>query len=285
MLRYWWVVPGGLAVFGYLLSFAGLTRAQRAEWVSARIVGLEPPEHGASKDGGIPVTVSFQDPGTGQQFTLPNEGSRHGFPVRAAWIGRELRVYYPKGHPEKFRIELYPEDERTGREFPGLMVALLLLGLVIYAIVAWGYEWAFLGFGFLLLLAGLFSRDRRSARQREQQLADAIAVPARVVAVTTDVYKDGEGSEIVNHAPVVAFTTTDGRDVLVQPLDNFPGPGSSLGREFTLHYARTDPAVYTPDLAADSRDRRNTARYTTWPRALGLAAILTGAILLYTSSS
>ncbi len=237
LFSYWWVVPAGLAVLGYLLSFAGLTRAQRAEWVPARIVDLESPDHGASKDGGIPVTVSFRDPGSGQQFTLPNSDGRHGFPIRAAWVGQEVPVYYPKGHPEKFRIASYPEAESDGRDFPNGMVALLLLGLVIHAIVAWGYEWAFLGFGFLLFLIGLFSRDRRSARQRGQQLADAVAVPAHVVAVTSDTEKDGEGIEFVLHAPVIAFTTTDDRHVLVQPLDNFPDPGRSLGREFTLHYA------------------------------------------------
>ncbi|WP_405062548.1 DUF3592 domain-containing protein [Kribbella sp. NBC_01505] len=281
LLRYWWVLPGGLAVLGYLLSFAGLTRSQRAEWVTARVVDLESPDHGASKDGGIPVTVSFRDPRSGQEFTLPNTDGKHGFPVRAAWIGRELVVYYPKGHPEKFRIALYPEAEGDGRDFPNVMVALLLLGLVIHAIVAWGYEWAFLGFGALLFLAGLLGRDLRSARLRGRQLADAIAVPAHVVAVTTDVYKDGEGSEIINHAPVIAFTTTDGRAVLVQPLDNFPKPGTSLGREFTLHYAPSDPTVYTHNLDFDRKDRLNTARYTTVPRALGLLALLAGATLLY----
>lgn len=280
LLRYWWVVPGGLAVFGYLLSFAGLTRSQRAEWVTARIVDLESPDQGASKADGIPVTISFRDPGSGQEFVLPNEGSRHGFPVRAAWLGRELLVHYPKGHPEKFRIALEPDDDRSGRGFPGFMVALLLIGLVIHAIVVWGYEWAFLGFGALLVLLGLLSRDRKSARIRGRQLADAIAVPAHVVAVTTDVEKDGEGTEFVLHAPVIAFATTDARHVLVQPLDNFPDPGNSLGLKFTLHYAPTDPAVYTPNLDHDRQDRRNTARYTTWPRALGLTAILIGAALL-----
>ncbi|TDD46984.1 DUF3592 domain-containing protein [Kribbella antibiotica] len=277
---YWWVVPGGLAVLGYLLAFARLTPSQRAEWVDARIVDLESPDHRASKENGIPVTVAFRDPRSGQEFTLPNTDGKHGFPVRAAWVGRELVVHYPKGHPEKFKIALDGEAESDGRSFPTFMTALLLLGLVIHAIVAWGHEWAFLGFGALLFLVGLFSRDLRGARLRGRQLADAIAVPAHVVAVTTDVYQDGEGSDIINHAPVIAFTTTDGRAALVQPLDNFPNPGKSLGMKFTLHYAASDPTVYTHNLDFDRKDRRNTTRYTTWPLALGLAAMATGAVLL-----
>jgi len=272
-----------LAVVGYLLSFAGLTRAQRAEWVKGRIVDLESPDHGDSKDGGIPVTVAFRDPGSGREFRLSNTGGKHGFPLRAAWIGREVAVSYPKGRPEKFRIAL-DDSDRDGRGFPLLMLVILLVGLVIHAGIAWGYEWAVLGTGVLAILVGLFGRDAHLARVRGSLLADPVAVPARVVAVTTDVYTDGEGSEIINHAPVVAFTTTDARAVLVQPLDHFPNPGQSLGREFTLHYARTDPTVYTLDLDYDREDRRKSTRYTTWPLAFGLAAILTAAVLLWRST-
>ncbi|MFC0597810.1 DUF3592 domain-containing protein [Streptomyces palmae] len=279
VLELWWAVPAGLALLGYGLSLAGLTPAQRAVWVRARVVAVEQPAHGASKRPGIPVTVAFQDPATGREFVLPNAG-KHGDALQEAWVGREVEVRYPPGRPHRYRVALLPMDERTGRGVPNCAVALLLVGLVIHAAVRWGYPWALLGFGALVTVSAALSPDVRNARTRDALLATAVAVPARVVAVTRDVYTDGEGETIVNHAPVVAFTTLAGIRVTVLCREGIPDPSRSLGRELTLHYAPSDPSVYTPDLAAERRDGERAIGVVIILLIAGIAAIATGAATL-----
>ncbi|MEU9266382.1 DUF3592 domain-containing protein [Streptomyces sp. NPDC048251] len=279
LLELWWVVPAGLAFLGYALSLTGLTRAQRAVWVTARIVAVEPPAHGASKRPGIPVTVTFQDPFTERQFTLSNAG-RHGDSVEEAWVGRELQVRYPRGQPHRFRVTPDTPQDRNGRLGPDCATILLLIGLVIHATVVRGYPYALLGFGALLTVFAAASPDIRIARTRDDLLSSAVAAPARVVAVTKDVYTDGEGDEIVNHAPVVTFTTQDGTHVTVLPRDGIPDPSHSLHRELTLHYAPSDPAVYTPDLRADHRANERAIGWIIIMLITGLASIATGAALL-----
>ncbi|MEV5905526.1 DUF3592 domain-containing protein [Streptomyces sp. NPDC052127] len=279
LLELWWVVPAGLAFLGYALSLTGLTRAQRAVWVTARIVAVEPPAHGASKVPGIPVEVAFQDPFTERQFTLSNAG-RHGTSVEEAWVGRELHVRYPRGQPHRFRVTPDTPQDRNGRVGPDCATILLLIGLVIHATVVRGYPYALLGFGALLTVFAAASPDIRLARTRDDLLSSAVAAPARVVAVTKDVYTDGEGDEIVNHAPVVTFTTQDGTHVTVLSRDGIPDPSSSLHRELTIHYAPSDPAVYTPDLKADHRANERAIGWIIIMLITGLAAIATGAALL-----
>ncbi|WP_319637736.1 DUF3592 domain-containing protein [Streptomyces milbemycinicus] len=195
------VIPAALALLGYARSLAGVTRAQRAVWVKARIVAVEQPAHGGSRKPGIPVTLTFQDPGTGREFTLSNAG-KHGEAIEEAWVGREVEVRYPPGQPLRFAVVLGGAGEQTGREGPDCAVMLLLIGLVIHATVRWGWPWALLGFGTLLTAAAVRSPDIRMVRARNAQLASAVAVPARVVAVTRDVYTDDEsGGDIVVHAP------------------------------------------------------------------------------------
>ncbi|MFJ9005804.1 hypothetical protein [Streptomyces canus] len=103
-------------------------------------------------------------------------------------------------------------------------------------------------------LRGAQPRHPSTARARDALLAEAIAVPARVVAVTRDVYTDGESDEIINHAPVVTFTTLEGTEVTVLSRDGIPDPSRSLGRRLTIHYAPSDPAVCTPDLRGGGVD-------------------------------
>ncbi|WP_129841590.1 DUF3592 domain-containing protein [Streptomyces sp. RFCAC02] len=278
-LQLWWVLPAGFALLGHGLSLAGLTRAQRAVWVTARIVEVGRPAHGASKRPGIPVTVAFRDPATGREFVLPNDG-RHGDSVEEAWVGREFEVRYPPGQPHRFRIVLDTMGEKNGRLAPNCAIVLLLIGLVIHATVLWGYPWALLGFGALLTALAAASPDIRQARARDTLLATAIAVPGHVVAVTRDIYTDGEGDEIINHAPVVTFTTLDGTDITVLSRNGIPNPGKSLNRELTIHYAPTDPAIYTPDPKADRRDRERAIGWIIILLLLGTASTTTGAALL-----
>lgn len=171
-------------------------------------------------------------------------------------------------------------DEKNGRVVPNCTVALLLVGLVVQATVAWGYPWALLGFGALLTVRTVTGGDLRTVRTRDALLSSAVAVPAGVVAVTKDVYKDGEGSEIVNHAPVVTFTTREGTHVTVLSRDGIPDPSRSLGRDLTLHYAPDDLTVHTPDLAAERRDHEATIGMIVILLIAGVAAVVAGAVNL-----
>ncbi|WP_037684665.1 DUF3592 domain-containing protein [Streptomyces aureocirculatus] len=278
MLELWWVVPAAWTVLGYALSWAGLSRAQRAVWVPARIVRVELPAHGTSKRPGIPVTLTFHDPATGRELTLANTG-RHGAAVEEAWVGRALEVRYPRGRPHRFRVVLDP-DEKKGRTGPNCALILLLVGVVIHAAVARGFPWALLGFGVLLIAFAAASPDIRLARTRDALLASAVAVPARVVSVTKDVFTDGEGDEIVNHAPVVTFTTREGVDVTVLCREGIADLGRSLGRNLTIHYAPSDPAVYTPDPAADRRDNERSIGVIILMAIAGVAGVVAGAVTL-----
>ena len=203
LLELWWVMPVGVALAGYGLSLAGLSRAQRAVWVTARIVEVGLPEHGASRRPGIPVTVAFRDPATGQEFVLPNEGE-HGDAVEGGLGGPRGRGCATRagGRTGSRLRPLITPDEKNGRVVPDGAVALLLLGLAIHATVIEGWTGALLGLGSLLTVLAAISPDIRTARARDALLASAVAVPARVVAVTKDIHTDAEGGEIVNHVPV-----------------------------------------------------------------------------------
>lgn len=279
VLGLWWVLPAGVALSGYAVSLAGLTRAQRAVWVSARVVRVGRLAHGASKRSGLPVAITFRDPSTRREFVLRNTG-RHGDVVHEAWVGREFEVRYPPGHPHRFRIVLDTAGEKHGRIGSNCAVALLLVGSVVHAAAVRGYPWALLGFGALFAAFAAASPDIRQARARDALMASAVAVPARVVAVTMDVYTDGEGEEFVSHAPVVRFTTREGTEVTVLSLDGIPDPGLSLDRSLTVHYAPTDPAVWTADPAADRRGHAKAVGTIVTLLAVGAAAVATGLALL-----
>jgi hypothetical protein len=280
MLGLWWTVPAGLALMGYGGSLAGVTRPQRAVWVTARVVEVHQPEHGDSKRPGIPVTVAFQDPDTGMEFRLRHAG-RNNHVVDAAWLGREFPVRYPRGRPERFHLMLDTVGETRGLGAPNCMVFLLLVGLVVQSFFARGWPTGLICLGGLLFLIGALSRDIRSVRARAALLDGAVAVPGRVVAVTKDVYTDGEGSELVNHAPVVAFTTRGGILVTALCREGIPKPGLSLGRELTIHYAPADWSVLTPDLDHDRRDRAATVRFVVMLRLAAIATVATGANSLF----
>ncbi|WP_406091689.1 DUF3592 domain-containing protein [Streptomyces sp. NBC_01013] len=227
MWEIWWLVPSGLAVLGYGRSLAGVTRAQRATWVKARVVAVGQPAHGPSEWPGIPVTITFQDPATGQEFTLSNAG-KHGDPINEAWVGREFEVRYPPGRPHRFAVVLDVMGEKNGRHGPDCAVMVLLIGLAVHATVRWGYPCALLAFGALLTAAAARSPDIRTVRARNALLDSAVAVPAEVVAVRTHVYADAEAGDIVVHTPVVTFITREGTHVTVLTHEHIPDPGHSL---------------------------------------------------------
>ncbi|MFH8469247.1 DUF3592 domain-containing protein [Streptomyces sp. NPDC017991] len=280
MLGLWWTVPAGAALVGYVCSLAGLTRPQRAVWVTARVVEVHRPGHGDSKRPGIPVTVAFHDPSTGREFRMRHAGS-NGHVVAAAWVGQEFPVRYPRRRPERFHLMLDAKGEERGLGGPNCMLLLLLVGLVVHAFVVWGRPHGLMCLGGLLLVVGALSRDRQHARARAALLDGSVAVPGHVVAVTKDVHTDGEGGEIVNHAPVVAFTTREGIHVTALCREGIARPGLSLGRDLTIHYAPADPAVLTPDLDHDRRERAAAVRFIVYLLLAGIASVTLGVALLH----
>lgn len=138
-------VLGAMALIGYGMSLAGVTRAQRTVRVMGRIERVREPRHGSSQHDGIPVVVSFCDPSTGQEFTVTND-DEHGDRISTAWTGREIGVRYQQGRPHTYRFTHDLWANRHGRAWPNSAVFLLYAGLVVLVAIDWGWPWALLGF-------------------------------------------------------------------------------------------------------------------------------------------
>ncbi|MFH9370964.1 DUF3592 domain-containing protein [Streptomyces anulatus] len=276
----WWTVPAGLALVGYACSLAGLTRPQRAVWVTARVVEVHPPGHGESGNDGIPVTIVYQDPDTGREFRLRHE-NRRGDRVLVAWVGQEFPVRFPRRRPERFYLMLDSEGRTSGTGGPNCMVFLLVLGLVVQSFFAWGWQWGLICVGGLLLLVVALSRDGAYARARAAQLAEGVTVRGRVVAVTRDVHSDGEGGESISHASVVAFTTHEGVEVTALCTQGIRNIARSLGRGIPLRYAPADPSLLTAEPDHERRERTSQIRFVVSLLVTGLAAIGMGAYCLH----
>ncbi|WP_020138502.1 DUF3592 domain-containing protein [Streptomyces sp. 351MFTsu5.1] len=282
LLWWWWTVPAGLAAVGYACSLAGLTRAQRAVWVTARVVEVHPPGHGESGERGIPVTIAYQDPRTGREFRLRHE-NRRGDRVLVAWVGQEFPVRFPRRRPERFLLMLDSEGRTSGTGGPNCMVILLVLGLVVQSFFAWGRPWGLICVGVLLLLVAALSRDGAYARARAAQLAEGVTVQGRVVAVTEDVHTDGEGGESVSHACVLAFTTHEGAEVTALCTRGIPDVARSLGRQVAVRYAPADPSLLTADPDHEHRERVSHIRFVSTLLVAGTAAIGLGGFCLHHS--
>lgn len=280
LLWWWWTAPAGLAVFGCMCSLAGVTRAQRAVWVTARVVEVHPPGHGESGERGIPVTIVYQDPGSGREFRLRHE-NRRGDRVLVAWVGQEFPVRFPRRRPERFLLMLDSEGRTSGTGGPNCMVILLVLGLVVQSFFAWGWEWGLICVGGLLLLVVALSRDGAYARDRAARLAEGATVQGRVVGVTRDVHSDGEGGESVSHACVLAFTTHEGVEVTALCTQGIRNIAGSLGREVAVRYAVADPSLLTADPDHERRERAVHIRFVATLLVAGTAAIGLGGYCLH----
>lgn len=280
MLGLWWTVPAGLALVGYACSLAGLTRPQRAVWVTARVVEVHPPRHGESGNRGIAVTIVYHDPGTGREFRLRHE-NRRGDRVLVAWVGQEFPVRFPRRRPERFHLMLDSEGRTSGVGGPNCMVILLVLGLVVQSFFTWGWQWGLICAGGLLLLVVALSRDAEYDRDRAAQLVSGVTVQGRVVAVTRDVHSDGEGSESVSHACVVAFTTREGVEVTALCAQGIRNIAGSLGRDIPLRYAPADPSLLTADPDHERRERTSHIRFVATLLITGIVAIGTGGYCLH----
>ncbi|MFC8828235.1 DUF3592 domain-containing protein [Streptomyces sp. NPDC057137] len=280
VLVWWCVVFGGIAVVGYGASLAGVTRGRRAVRVLGRMVEFDVPVHGGSEGNGIPVVVSFQDPSTGEEFTLPYEG-RSGDLVETAWKGREIGIRYRPGRPEEFAVTHDLSYGRYGVCLPNLAVLLVYAALVTSAALTSGYPWALLGVGVPWTVATMiaFHREVLVTRRRVAELTAAPTVPGRIVAVTKSVHTDDDGT-FVAFNPVVTFTTREDTAVTGFCPFDLVDPSRSRGRDVTVHYLPTDPAVFTLDLAHNRRDLRSTVRFDGSLLLAGVAAVVVGVLQL-----
>ncbi|MEU1485814.1 DUF3592 domain-containing protein [Streptomyces sp. NPDC005752] len=280
-LALWCGAFGTLALLGYARSLAGMTRAQRAVRVMGRIDRVREPRNGSSQRDGIPVVVSFQDPSTGQEFTVTNDGD-HGERITAAWTGREIGVRYPSGRPHAHHFvgDLWAGRRGLGR--PNFALFLIYVGLVVFASVDWAWPWALVGFGGPWTVSGAWylPQSERAVSRRIDGLASRPPVQGRVVAVLTDTSTDADGDTSTGHTPVITFTTHEGTAVTAYCTDGLPDPANSYGRNITVHYTPNDPAVFTLNLAAEHRSRALDTAIGVVALLLGVAAVVVGVVLL-----
>ncbi|MET8830618.1 DUF3592 domain-containing protein [Streptomyces sp. NPDC004610] len=284
----WCALCAAVALLGYGRSLAGMTRAQRTVRTTGRVEEVRELRHGGSRRDGVPVVVTFQDPATGQEFTVTNDRDR-GETVTAAWIGRRVAIRYHRGRPHAYEFHFTgeapgeePERDR-GLGVPNCAVFLIYAGLVTGAAIEWGWPWALIATcGPLAVGAALqLPESLRATDRRRATTATLVAVPARVVAVLRDVSTDGEGSSYTTWTPVVDFTTLDGTAVTAYCPTGIPDPEKSRGRTFTLHYNPADPAHFTPAMTSEQRSHALDDAFTILFLLATVAATVAGAILLW----
>ncbi|MFE2348201.1 DUF3592 domain-containing protein [Kitasatospora cineracea] len=254
-LRLWCAAWGAVALVGAVRSLAGVTKAQRTVRLAGRIERVGEVRHGASRIGGIPVTVSWREPDTGREVVVQGDDGR-GETLTAAWAGREIGVSHPTGRPAEHRFANAPEPPSRGLAGPAGALFAVYAGLVALAAVRWAWPWALVGGAGPWALSGLGHlpgtvRDRRAKRER---LTAMDAVPGRIVAVFRDDRVDeDDGSTLTTLTPVVAFTTRDGTAVTAHCTAHLADPARARGREVTVYHTPADPAEFTLDPAADRR--------------------------------
>ncbi|MEV8452293.1 DUF3592 domain-containing protein [Streptomyces sp. NPDC052095] len=257
-LALWCGVFGTVALVGFGRSLVGATREQLTVRARGRIERVGEPRHGSSPSDGIPVVVSFQDPATGQEFTVTNDGDR-GENIGAAWTGREIGVHYPPGRPHAHRFTRDLSGGGRGLGVPLFAVFLAYAGPVVAAAIERGWPWAVLGFCGPWALSGLYHLpgNVRDRNRRLAGLAAMAAVPGRVVAVLKNVSVDADDGHVSTRlVPVLAFTTLDGRAVTAYCESGLRDPAGSRGRDVTVHYNPDDPAVFVLDPGAERRSRK-----------------------------
>lgn len=280
-LALWCAVFGTVALFGYLRSLTGMTRAQRTVRVQGRIERVRAPRHGGSRRGGIWVVVSYRDPSTGQDVIVTNDGER-GESITAAWIGREIGVHYPRGRPHAFGFTNQPEEGGRGLGWPNFAVFLIYVGLLVVAAIDWGWPWALIGScgPWAVVIACYLPENVRDTHRRREGLAAMVDVPGRIVAVLRDVSTDGEGGTVTTITPVVAFTTREDAAVTAYCSSGVPDPASAYGRDVTVHYTPADPAGFSLDRAAEHLSLRTEITVNVVALLVVTATAIVGTVLL-----
>ncbi|MFG2282312.1 DUF3592 domain-containing protein [Streptomyces asoensis] len=281
-LALWCGVFGAVALVGYGRSLAGTTRAQRTVRTKGRIERVDEPRHGSSPGEGIAVVVSFQDPASGREFTVTNDGEL-GERISVAWTGREIGVHYPRGRPHAFRFADRLSDGGRGLGWPAFALFLVYAGAVAVAAIERGWPWAVLGLCGPWALSGLYHLpgNVRDRNRRLDVLAAMAAVPGRVVAVLKSVTVDADdGHTSTRLVPVVTFTTLDGRAVTAYCESGLSDPAGSRGRDVTVHYSPDDPAVFALDVEAERRSwKRDMAVNVVGVAVVAAAAVAAAAAL------
>ncbi|AXG81961.1 DUF3592 domain-containing protein [Streptomyces paludis] len=278
----WCGVWGVVALAGFGMSVAGVTREQRTVRLVGRIVRVRVPVHGGSRAGGVSVVVSYRDPVSGREVTVTNDGER-GDTVAVAWVGREIGVAHLRGRPHAYRFTGVPLEPGRGLFLPGVAVFLVYAGLVVLAAVEWGWPWALVGlggpwavFGTAHLPGAVRAKDRRVER-----LAAMDTVPGRVVAVLKDVTVDqDDGHTATTLTPVIEFTTREGTAVTAYCTTHLPDPAHAHGRDLTVHYTPTDPADFTLNPTADQHAAQREMIFDLTVSATLVTALITGVTLL-----
>lgn len=277
----WCAVWGVVALVGYGMSLAGVTKAQRTVRLTGRIQRVREPRHGGSQKGGISVVVSYRDPASGQEVTVTNDGER-GEMITSAWEGREIGVSHPRGRPHAYRFSNTPEEPSRGLGWPSFAVFLVYVGLVVLAAVGWGWPWALIGFGGPWAVSGAVHLPGavRAKNRRIEQLAAMDTVQGRVVAVLKDVSVDDDGHTSTTITPVVSFTTREGTAVTAYCTSNLPDPAGAYGRDVTVHYTSADPAEFTLDRAAEHRSEQREVTFHVLAIVVLVAMAMAGAVML-----
>ncbi|MEV4251283.1 DUF3592 domain-containing protein [Streptosporangium canum] len=277
----WCAVWGVVALVGYGMSLAGVTKAQRTVRLTGRIERVREPRHGGSRAGGISVVVSYRDPASGQEVTVTNDGER-GEMITSAWEGREIGVSHPRGRPHAYRFSNTPEEPSRGLGWPSFAVFLVYVGLVVLAVVGWGWPWALIGFGGPWAVSGAVHLPGavRAKNRRIERLAAMDTVQGQVVAVLKDVSVDDDGHASTTITPVVSFTTREGTAVTAHCTSNLPDPSGSYGRDVTVHYTSADPAEFTLDRAAEHRSEERDVTFNVLVFVVLVATAVAGVAML-----
>ncbi len=255
-LQLWCGLWLAVALGRALLSLAGLTGAQRAVRHTGRIERVGALRHGGSAEGGIPVVVTYGTP----PVTVTNDGTRseRGDPVTVAWVGREVGVVHPPRRPHAHRFTTDSVPVGRGLGWAAFALFLAYAGAVALAALSWAWPWALIGSGGPLALWGLVQLPvmLREKSERLRRLDRMEAVPGRITAVLRDVGIDQDDGQVMTTlTPVLAFTTRAGQAVTAYCTTHLPDPGTSRGREVTVHHTPADPADFTLDPDADRRAR------------------------------
>ncbi|MBB5825386.1 DUF3592 domain-containing protein [Micromonospora carbonacea] len=278
----WCAVWGVVALAGYGMSLAGVTKAQRTVRLTGRIERVREPRHGGSRKGGISVVVSYRDPASGREVTVTNDGER-GEMITAAWEGREIGVSHLRGRPHDYRFSNTPEEPGRGLFWPGFALFLVYVGLVALAAFDRGWPWALIGFGgpWAVFAAAHLPGTVRAKNDRLARLAAMDTVQGRVVAVLKDVSVDqDDGHTRTTITPVVSFTTREGVVVTTHCTSHLADPANSYGRDVTVNYTPADPADFTLDRAAEQRSQRQDVTFNVLAVVVLAATAAAGAVLL-----
>ncbi|MFW3470276.1 DUF3592 domain-containing protein [Streptomyces microflavus] len=257
VLALWCAVWAVLAVAGYGMALAGVTRAQRTVRRTGRIEQVRMPRHGGSRTGGIAVVISYRDATSDEEVTVTNDGER-GEVITAAWEGREIGVSHPRGRPHAYRLANTSQEPSRGLGQPAFALFLFYCGLVALVAVGWGWPWALIGLGgpLAVFAAVHLPGTVRAKNHRIEKLAAMDTVHGRIIAVLKDVTVDQDNGTSTTITPVLSFTTHDGTAVTAHCTSNLPDPAGSYGRDVTVHYALGDLADFTLDRAAERRGEK-----------------------------